>query len=94
MQEISYRFVAIKDHVNGAPKDSDFEIKKEKISECPTMAVIVKNLYVSVDPYQINRMKSCSASQAAISFAAAVSPGQVYRTYTQHTAPVQSWRNN
>ncbi|XP_073157028.1 NADPH-dependent oxidoreductase 2-alkenal reductase-like [Henckelia pumila] len=83
MQEIiSNRFVAIKDHVNGAPKDSDFEIKKEKIiCVCPTMTVIVKNLYVSVDPYQINRMKSRSASQAAISFAAAISPGQAIDTY-------------
>ncbi|XP_073066945.1 NADPH-dependent oxidoreductase 2-alkenal reductase-like [Primulina eburnea] len=81
MQEISNRFVAIKDHVNGAPKDSDFEIKTEKICVCPTMAVIVKNLYVSVDPYQINRMKSRSASQAAISFGTAVIPGQAFDTY-------------
>lgn len=81
MQETSNRFVAIKDHVNGTPEESDFEIRTEKIYACPPMAVIVKNLYVSVDPYQINRMKSCCTSQAAISFAAAISPGQAIDTY-------------
>lgn len=77
---IRNKFVTVKSHVNGAPTESDFEIKSETISLSiigSEIEVIVKNLYVSVDPYQLNRMKIQSSSQAAINFAAAITPGHV-----------------
>lgn len=81
MEEVNNKFVAVKGHVNGAPAESDFEIKSETIClsiiKGSEVEVIVKNLYVSVDPYQLNRMKTQSSSQAAISFATAITPGHV-----------------
>ncbi|KAK0593016.1 hypothetical protein LWI29_029254 [Acer saccharum] len=41
-----------------------------------TNVVIVKNLYVSIDPYQVNRMKSFSSSQSATKNAVGVNPGE------------------
>ncbi|KAI3443795.1 hypothetical protein Pfo_000460 [Paulownia fortunei] len=75
MEEVKNKFVAIKGHINGAPTESDFEIMTETVSlSARTKEVIVKNLYVSVDPYQLNRMKSHSSSHAAINFAAPITP--------------------
>lgn len=82
--EIKNKYVAIKSNINGAPEESDFEIKVENVSlivEPESKEVIVKNLFLSIDPYQINRMKSQSSSQAAISFAAAIIPGDAIDTY-------------
>ncbi|XP_009623179.1 NADP-dependent alkenal double bond reductase P2-like [Nicotiana tomentosiformis] len=82
--EIKNKYVAIKSNINGAPEESDFEIKVENLSlivEPESKEVIVKNLFLSIDPYQINRMKSQSSSQAAISFAAAIIPGDAIDTY-------------
>lgn len=88
MAEVKSRFVTIKHHINGAPSESDFEIRTETISLLvgdESKELVVKNMYVSVDPYQLNRMKNLSASQAAISFASAVIPGQVYNSiFTCH----------
>ncbi|XP_011093562.1 2-alkenal reductase (NADP(+)-dependent) [Sesamum indicum] len=82
MEEVKNKFVCIKHHINGSPDESDFEIKTETISSCVrSKEVLVKNLYVSVDPYQLNRMKSYCSSQAAISFATAVTPGHGIDAY-------------
>ncbi|KAL2251212.1 UNVERIFIED_CONTAM: NADP-dependent alkenal double bond reductase P2 [Sesamum indicum] len=82
MEEVKNKFVCIKHHINGSPDESDFEIKTETISSCVrSKEVLVKNLYVSVDPYQLNRMKSYSSSQAAISFATAITPGRGIDAY-------------
>ncbi|KAL3839834.1 hypothetical protein ACJIZ3_024425 [Penstemon smallii] len=83
MEEVKNRFVTIKNHINGAPKESDFEIRTETINYYTEskQLVVVKNMYVSVDPYQLNRMKSHSSSQAAINFSAAITLGQVIDTY-------------
>ncbi|XVF88379.1 hypothetical protein PTKIN_Ptkin19aG0046100 [Pterospermum kingtungense] len=51
-------------NVDGTPKESDLELK--------TNEVIVKNLYVSIDPYQMNRMKSYSSSQKHSNFGEAI----------------------
>lgn len=80
MEEVKNRFVAIKANIDGAPTESDFEIKSETISLSiigSEAEMIVKNLYVSVDPYQINRMKSKSSSQSTSDFATAIAPGKV-----------------
>lgn len=80
--QLTNRYVVIKHSVDGTPQESDFELKSEKISP-PSMEsaedkkVLVKNIYVSIDPYQLNRMKSYSSSQQAINFSSPVIPGQV-----------------
>lgn len=82
--EVQNKYVTIKANVNGAPEESDFEIKVENVSlivESGSKDVVVKNLFVSIDPYHINRMKSQSSSQQAISFATAITPGEAIDTY-------------
>lgn len=86
------KFVAIKGHVNGAPSESDFEIRSETVSlSSGKKEVIVKNLYVSVDPYQLNRMKKQSSSQAAINFASAIAPAQAIDTYGVGRVVASGW---
>lgn len=78
--EVANRYITIKTHIDGEPKESDFELRTLAldISVDPgSNDIIVKNLYVSIDPYQLNRMKSFSSSQKAIGFAAAITPGEV-----------------
>jgi NADPH-dependent curcumin reductase CurA len=78
--ELTNKYIVIKHHIEDAPKESHFEIKSEAIGlslEPGSDDVIVKNLYISIDPYLINRMKSQSASHNAISFATPLIPGQV-----------------
>lgn len=76
--EVTNRFITIKNPVDAAPRESDFETKAEALSlklEPGSSDIIVKNLYVSIDPYQINRLKSHSSSQSASSFAVRIIPG-------------------
>ncbi|GLT65705.1 hypothetical protein SLA2020_381190 [Shorea laevis] len=82
--EVSNRYIAIKTHVDGEPKESHFELKAAALLlsvEPGCSDVIVKNLYVSIDPYQLNRMKSHSSSQKAISFSLGITPGEVIDAY-------------
>lgn len=83
--EVMNRFIAIKASIDGFPQESEFEIKTETLSlsiGVGTNQVLVKNLYVSIDPYQLNRMKSQSSSQSAINFASTIIPGEVsYQNY-------------
>ncbi|KAL3653399.1 hypothetical protein CASFOL_003080 [Castilleja foliolosa] len=81
MEVIRNRYVVTKSHIDGAPTESDFSISEQLLSlKKPTNnenVVVVKNLYVSIDPYQINRMKAHSSSQKASSSSASLLPGQV-----------------
>ncbi|CAI0542953.1 unnamed protein product [Linum tenue] len=82
---ITNRSIVIKTHINGFPKETDFELKSEALSlnvEPGSGHVIVKNLYLSIDPAQLNRMKSYSTSQSHHSIqaaAAAIAPGSEIR---------------
>uniref|UniRef100_A0A1D1Z837 NADP-dependent alkenal double bond reductase P1 n=1 Tax=Anthurium amnicola TaxID=1678845 RepID=A0A1D1Z837_9ARAE len=80
MQVVSNRFVTIRGYVDGTPSESDFEIRSAPLALHPVDhggdATIVKNLYLSVDPYQLNRMKKSSPSQTAAGFATRLVPGQ------------------
>ncbi|KAL7106423.1 hypothetical protein ACP275_07G112700 [Erythranthe tilingii] len=53
--------VILKSYVNGSPKESDMELKTStielKIPKGCNDAVLVKNLYLSCDPYMLGRMK-------------------------------------
>ncbi|GAB4858928.1 hypothetical protein Ancab_010401 [Ancistrocladus abbreviatus] len=56
---ISNKQIVLKDYVNGFPKESDMELKVTKMHlKLPegSNAVLVKNLYLSCDPYMRNRM--------------------------------------
>ncbi|KAI3951248.1 hypothetical protein MKW92_009507 [Papaver armeniacum] len=83
--EMENRYVTLKNQLERAqePKESDFEFKNSSISLALTNLneVIVQNLYVSIDPYQINRMKKQSSSHKAINFTFALSPGQAIDAY-------------
>jgi len=82
--EVKNKYIVTKHHIQDAPKEANFELKTETItlSIAPgSDHIIVKNLYISIDPYQLNRMKLSSPSQATISFAAPINPGQVIVNY-------------
>uniref|UniRef100_A0A5B6YXU6 Enoyl reductase (ER) domain-containing protein n=1 Tax=Davidia involucrata TaxID=16924 RepID=A0A5B6YXU6_DAVIN len=82
--EVTNKYVAIRTHIEGAPQDSDFELKTEALClsvEPGSNDVVVKILYVSIDPYQINRMKKYSSSQKSSSFAVGITPGQAIDAY-------------
>ncbi|TKY73186.1 2-alkenal reductase (NADP(+)-dependent) [Spatholobus suberectus] len=77
--EVKNKYIVIKHHIEDAPKESNFEIKIGAFAlsvEPGSDDVIVKNLYISIDPYQINRMKSYSSSHSTISFAVPITPGE------------------
>ncbi|GMY35871.1 2-alkenal reductase (NADP(+)-dependent)-like [Fagus crenata] len=82
--DVTNRYITIKTHIDGAPKESHFELKTAALAlsvEPGSKVVIVKNLYVSVDPYQINRMKTHSSSQKAVSASVRITPGEVIHAY-------------
>ncbi|KAI3470313.1 hypothetical protein Pfo_026976 [Paulownia fortunei] len=60
--------VILKDYVKGFPKESDMLLKtstvKLKIPDDCHGAVLVKNLYLSCDPYMRNRMKKVEGNDA------------------------------
>ncbi|XP_010047834.2 2-alkenal reductase (NADP(+)-dependent) isoform X1 [Eucalyptus grandis] len=64
--EVANKHVTLKTHIEGAPKESDFELKTSPLAlslDPGSGEMIVKNLYVSIDPHQLNQMKSCSLLQ-------------------------------
>lgn len=80
MGEISNKYVTIRAHIDGAPKEEDFEVITSSISTSikpGSKDVVVKCLQIPVDPYQLNRMKSYSPSQNSIAIAAQIVPGQL-----------------
>ncbi|KAI7989231.1 2-alkenal reductase (NADP(+)-dependent) [Camellia lanceoleosa] len=84
--EVMNKFITIKRHIEGAPQESDFELKRlnQFLSAIGgSNDVIVKTIYLSMDPYQLNRMKSYSSSQKAHSSAVGIIPGDV--SHTKHT---------
>uniref|UniRef100_A0A0D3GIF7 Enoyl reductase (ER) domain-containing protein n=1 Tax=Oryza barthii TaxID=65489 RepID=A0A0D3GIF7_9ORYZ len=65
--EVESRYVAVRHHVEGLPSEDDFEVKAARVRWWPESGeVLVRNLYLSVDPYQLNRMKRRSASHLAV----------------------------
>lgn len=81
--EVKNKYVAIKNPIDGFPNESDFSICEELLSvklqpsQGSDDVVIVQNLYVSIDPSQINRMKTHSFVHNTFPEASAVLPGQV-----------------
>ncbi|KAH6768253.1 Zinc-binding dehydrogenase family protein [Perilla frutescens var. frutescens] len=61
-EEVSNKQIVLKDYVEGFPKESDLMLKTSKIKlkvpdDCND-AVLVKNLYLSCDPYMRSRMSN------------------------------------
>lgn len=78
--EVINRIVTATKAIDEFPVESDFEVKYEDLvvsvkSGCDD--IILKNLYVSIDPYQINRMKSFSSTHKTSDFATPIIPAQV-----------------
>ncbi|XP_021760815.1 2-alkenal reductase (NADP(+)-dependent)-like [Chenopodium quinoa] len=81
MEEIlCNKFVTIKHAIEGAPKEDDFEVLITNISTSSIKPgsnnVLVKCLQLSMDPYQLNRMKSFSPSQNSVAAAFKLVPGK------------------
>ncbi|XP_021751880.1 2-alkenal reductase (NADP(+)-dependent)-like [Chenopodium quinoa] len=58
-QEVSNKQVVLKDYVVGFPKESDMEFKTSKINlklSEDSNGILLKNLYLSCDPYMRSRM--------------------------------------
>lgn len=67
-EEVSNKQVILKNYVTGFPKESDMEIINSTIKlklpdgDSSSGAVLVKNLYLSCDPYMRSRMKKTEGS--------------------------------
>ncbi|PHT90011.1 hypothetical protein T459_05124 [Capsicum annuum] len=65
MEEVSNNQIILKNYVNGFPKESDMELKINKIKlKVPenSNTVLVKNIYLSCDPYMRPRMTKIEGS--------------------------------
>lgn len=74
--EVSNKQVLLKHYVTGFPKESDMEIRnttiKLKLPEGSSGAILVKNLYLSCDPYMRSRMGKTEGS-----YVGSFTPGSV-----------------
>ena len=78
--EVENRYITIKGYTSGRPSESDFEVMSAPLSleiEEGSKDMIVKNLYLSIDPYQLNRMKKYRSSHNSVNFAVQIVPGKV-----------------
>ncbi|KAF7116363.1 hypothetical protein RHSIM_RhsimUnG0030600 [Rhododendron simsii] len=68
VEEVSNKQVILRDYVSGFPKESDFKVRTSKIrlnAAQGSKSVVVKNLYLSCDPYMRNRMRNSVGSNSA-----------------------------
>ncbi|KAH7835543.1 hypothetical protein Vadar_027119 [Vaccinium darrowii] len=76
-EEVSNKQVILTEYVKGFPKESDFEVRTSKIRlKVPegSDAVLVKNLYLSCDPYMRSRMQKL---EGAYRYVEPFTPGSV-----------------
>ncbi|KAH7681640.1 2-alkenal reductase (NADP(+)) protein [Dioscorea alata] len=77
--EVDNKFVAVKEYVHGQPSELNFEVKTAPLAitlKKGSNQIIVKNFYVSIDPYQINRIKAYSSSHNASGFSTQIGLGE------------------
>lgn len=77
----SNKQVILRDYVSGTPKEDDMEVRTNEMKmEVPqgSKAVLVKNLYLSCDPYMRILMKSTTQSKYITSF----KPGSASLSFT------------
>ncbi|CAA0839353.1 NADP-dependent alkenal double bond reductase P2 [Striga hermonthica] len=80
MEVTSNKFMVTKCHIEGAPDVTHFAVKEEMVplridKNDHTTLVIVKNLYVSVDPYMLNLMKTQNSSNEILTALSLILPG-------------------
>lgn len=91
--EVANQYVSLKHHVDGHPSQSDFEFAAATLQAAPgSNEVIVKNLFLSIDPYQLNRMKRCSSSHTSVPAASQIEPGQARVAWPLLVAQVTRFR--
>ncbi|KAL5224473.1 hypothetical protein ABZP36_011112 [Zizania latifolia] len=79
VMEVESRYVAVRHHVEGFPSEEDFKVKTGRLRWRPESGeVLVRNLYLSMDPYQLNRMKRRSPSHVAVD---GIVPGERITAY-------------
>ncbi|CAA3028492.1 2-alkenal reductase (NADP(+)-dependent)-like, partial [Olea europaea subsp. europaea] len=65
-EEVGNRQIILNDYIKGFPKESDMSLKtssiKLKVPADSPNAIMVKNLYLSCDPYMRNRMQKTEGS--------------------------------
>ncbi|GMP78876.1 hypothetical protein CsSME_00034648 [Camellia sinensis var. sinensis] len=65
-EEVSNKQIILKEYVSGFPKESDMVVKngtiRLKLPEDSKNAILVKNLYLSCDPYMRGRMRKLEES--------------------------------
>ena len=64
MNEFVSRQIHLKNNIVGLPKPEDFQLVEEKLSELGDGQVLVKNIFISVDPYMRGGMRSGNSGQA------------------------------
>ncbi|XP_073027560.1 2-alkenal reductase (NADP(+)-dependent)-like [Primulina eburnea] len=66
VEEVSNKMIVLKDYVKGFPKESDMLLKtsviKLRVPDGCENAILVKNLYLSCDPYMRSRMSKIEKS--------------------------------
>uniref|UniRef100_A0A803M5L5 Oxidoreductase N-terminal domain-containing protein n=1 Tax=Chenopodium quinoa TaxID=63459 RepID=A0A803M5L5_CHEQI len=70
-EEVSNKQVVLKDYVVGFPKESDMEVKTSNINlKLPedSNGILLKNLYLSCDPYMRSRMTNRDRASYVESF--------------------------
>ncbi|KAG6587928.1 2-alkenal reductase (NADP(+)-dependent), partial [Cucurbita argyrosperma subsp. sororia] len=81
-EQVINTFVTIKHPIDGFPHASDFELKSQPLHLSVNPGhIVLKNLCVSIDPYQMNRMKLHSSSHAVSSATRFITPGQAISAY-------------
>ena len=63
MANIVSREIRLKSHPIGMPDESDFELVEVTIPEPKTGEVLVRNIYMSVDPYMRGGMRNAKLSK-------------------------------
>ena len=76
------RAVALRARPEGEPKESDFEVRDEPDQESGDGEVLVRNVFVSVDPYMRSRMSGMRTYVAPYAVGDTVDGGAVGRVVT------------
>lgn len=80
MEEVKNKFITLKHHINRFPVDSDFELHSQILhlfTKPASAQIVFKNLFVSIDPCLINRMKTHHSSHDTLFATNSILPGQV-----------------
>jgi len=63
LSEVGNKQVIFKGYIDGIPKETDMELKfSNNNHQLPSQALLVKNLYLSCDPYMRGRMRDFHGS--------------------------------